>query len=849
MEISEMITNELLTAGNWRTGPGIQDALNKIRSRASLDRGTKFANKTASQLIAQNFLDNRDITNDQIIKVAYGTGFKIKDEYRQDYDQNVEDQIFKIEFKSADAGQVREDFPNYDKEPLHIVTVDAAAILTGIKPTEISNLAPDLGLTGTPQFFLWYAKSPWDNLGLGTILHDITDYLDDAFEAAFKDINDQRKDEKHHIKVESFNESLWGNENKYLSAAAMAIPALGEDIYNIVIDRIETIYDDLVIDGIDAIYDNSVDLVIDGIDDIFSYIEGLFEEAGVEPVDSDDDYSTLDKITSELGNIVASVAIGSFIYNDLDDFSVLELRDKIDKVLNAITPESWPTTTTGNLNLYNGIDQKGIGWGDVHFTTFDGRKYDLQSFGDFILAETARKDDDWIVQTRQDPAFWNHSVSLNTAFATLVDGQKVVFNTRFRNNRLQIDGVDFPLANGETKSIGNSKIERYNNKYTIKYAGNDGIIDIDDPKLIAFDYNNHLNIHIPDFATMQGLLGNNDGDPTNDFALRNGTQLPNNLTAQEIHNTYGESWRVQPEESLFENSAPNIDIPKKIISLEDFPQDQVQEAKNKVFEAGIIDPDRIDAVALDILGTGDEIFLTSAVEFFGFIDGTINSPPTDLNLDNTTILENAAPNSLVGILSTTDPDNGDSFTYGLVAGEGDTDNQAFTIDGNQLKINSSPDSETQSNYNIRVQTTDGEGASYQEQLTINVNDIIKGTAGRDNLTGTDDNDVIIGFQGRDIITGGEGEDQFVYINMRDAGDIITDFEVGSDKIVLTELFNSIGYSGSSPINDGYVSFSSQGENTVLLIDADGTGGRRASNLLKVENVNIDLFNNSDNFVF
>lgn len=117
------------------------------------------------------------------------------------------------------------------------------------------------------------------------------------------------------------------------------------------------------------------------------------------------------------------------------------------------------------------------------------------------------------------------------------------------------------------------------------------------------------------------------------------------------------------------------------------------------------------------------------------------------------------------------------------------------------------------------------------------------------MTGTDDNDVIIGFQGRDIITGGEGEDQFVYINMRDTGDIITDFEVGSDKIVLTELFNSIGYSGSSPIDDGYVSFSSQGENTVLLIDADGTGGRRASNLLKVENVNIDLFNNSDNFVF
>ena len=127
--------------------------------------------------------------------------------------------------------------------------------------------------------------------------------------------------------------------------------------------------------------------------------------------------------------------------------------------------------------------------------------------------------------------------------------------------------------------------------------------------------------------------------------------------------------------------------------------------------------------------------------------------------------------------------------------------------------------------------------------------IIKGTPGRDNLTGNDGDNKIMGLGGRDTLTSGEGEDQFVYISMRDASDIITDFEVGSDKIVLTELFNSIGYSGSNPINDGYVSFGSQGENTVLLIDVDGAGGRRASTLLTVENVNLDLFNNSDNFVF
>merc|ERR1712131_566213 len=94
-----------------------------------------------------------------------------------------------------------------------------------------------------------------------------------------------------------------------------------------------------------------------------------------------------------------------------------------------------------------------------------------------------------------------------------------------------------------------------------------------------------------------------------------------------------------------------------------------------------------------------------------------------LLMHNTTIPENVAPNSLVGTFSTTDPDNGDSFTYALVIGDADTDNQAFTINGDQLQINTTPDFESQSSYSILVETTDESGASFQEQLTININDI------------------------------------------------------------------------------------------------------------------------------
>ena len=100
-----------------------------------------------------------------------------------------------------------------------------------------------------------------------------------------------------------------------------------------------------------------------------------------------------------------------------------------------------------------------------------------------------------------------------------------------------------------------------------------------------------------------------------------------------------------------------------------------------------------------------------------------NKPPTGLQISNNSIDENVAINSVVGLLTTTDLDTEDSFTYSLVTGEGDDDNSAFTIDGDQLKINLSPDFETKSNYKIRVQTQDAAGLTYEKALTVIINDI------------------------------------------------------------------------------------------------------------------------------
>ncbi|MFM6479711.1 MAG: cadherin domain-containing protein [Microcystis panniformis] len=100
-----------------------------------------------------------------------------------------------------------------------------------------------------------------------------------------------------------------------------------------------------------------------------------------------------------------------------------------------------------------------------------------------------------------------------------------------------------------------------------------------------------------------------------------------------------------------------------------------------------------------------------------------NQAPTNLALSATTVNENVPVNTVIGTFSSTDPDTGNTFTYSLVAGTGDTDNSAFSIVGNQLQINNSPDFETKNSYSIRVKTTDQGGLSFEKTLTITVNDV------------------------------------------------------------------------------------------------------------------------------
>ncbi|HEY9023202.1 MAG TPA: ExeM/NucH family extracellular endonuclease, partial [Burkholderiaceae bacterium] len=108
---------------------------------------------------------------------------------------------------------------------------------------------------------------------------------------------------------------------------------------------------------------------------------------------------------------------------------------------------------------------------------------------------------------------------------------------------------------------------------------------------------------------------------------------------------------------------------------------------------------------------------------------------------------------------------------------------------------------------------------------------IKGTTGRDVLVGTVGDDVITGRAGADTLTGNGGHDTFVYTDLRDAADVITDFQPNDDRIDLSALLAGIGASPATAIATGVVTITGSGNDTLISIDQDGSAGQGAPRLL------------------
>jgi hypothetical protein len=230
----------------------------------------------------------------------------------------------------------------------------------------------------------------------------------------------------------------------------------------------------------------------------------------------------------------------------------------------------------------------------------------------------------------------------------LVDGHRVTINT-LDNQPLRIDGQVTTITPGDSVSIGAGQISFNSGVYTIVYPNQE--------RLLVSDHGNYIDLRfcaLDDRAdgTLRGLLGNFDGNATNDLTTRDGTVLSTQPTFDQFYNSYADSWRINQAESLFDyrpgestETFTSQNCPIQKTTLASLPPELVAQAIALLDAAGITDSALREAAILDYaMSGGDPSFITSA--------GQIEAPTQVSALIDPTIIWTNGGEVIIGSAAT-----------------------------------------------------------------------------------------------------------------------------------------------------------------------------------------------------
>ncbi len=113
----------------------------------------------------------------------------------------------------------------------------------------------------------------------------------------------------------------------------------------------------------------------------------------------------------------------------------------------------------------------------------------------------------------------------------------------------------------------------------------------------------------------------------------------------------------------------------------------------------------------------------SIVRTFPVTVNAVNDAPTDIALAGSIVPERQINGTVVGSLSSSDPDTGSTFIYTLVSGAGSTDNGSFQIVGDSLQTSANLNFRKKNLLSIRVSTTDQGLLSTEKTFPIFVTDL------------------------------------------------------------------------------------------------------------------------------
>jgi hypothetical protein len=258
----------------------------------------------------------------------------------------------------------------------------------------------------------------------------------------------------------------------------------------------------------------------------------------------------------------------------------------------------------------HGAEDTGGFWGDPHLTSHDGTAFDFQAAGEFLLLESTAEVP-LVLQARFEPMETTNdipacrNISVGTAVAALAGDQRVTAYAR-PSFRAQLDGTE--LASGQAVALEDGGVLRVTRgSVTMEWPGGQRI------EFEGGGNTSRLSIALPPSlqGRVRGVLGQFDGDRSNDFVTRGGELLPAPPGLDEMYAMFGDSWRITPNESLFDygpgestESFTLENFPLQSTSLGDLPSDDVNAAVATCAALELTDPVVLDGCVLDVVCAG-----------------------------------------------------------------------------------------------------------------------------------------------------------------------------------------------------------------------------------------------------
>lgn len=312
----------------------------------------------------------------------------------------------------------------------------------------------------------------------------------------------------------------------------------------------------------------------------------------------------------------------------------------------VIFPTFTSTHAQETCQVTNVPNKQGKSYGDPHILTFDGHRYSFQTVGEFVLVKY--KNCKFEVQVRQAPV--NTSLSLNSAVAMRVGSTRVGlyaqdFPDSDTTTPLRINGKP-AVVEGKFLSLSNDgKIYKNGNNYVVEWLTGEKVVT----RIYQRGQFKYMDISVfaSDSQSNQiiGLLGNANGNSKDDLRFRNGKKLPSKSTYGNVNNLvkrvspvrlplntamnrylkklnkdFGDSWRINQEESLFDyaanqstNTFTNRNFPSEYLTLGRLSTSELQLAQATCRQQNV-EPDLMEGCIFDVAYSGNKGFARTAAK-------------------------------------------------------------------------------------------------------------------------------------------------------------------------------------------------------------------------------------------